>query len=192
MWSQETEDLLADYCLEAEIFYYIYNKCVSTYHDRINYFMIPCIIISSITGALLFDDRIKSNVAISYVLASMNIFVAIITTLLKFLNYQDLENQSKILSIKYLELYEDMKLQLSKQPEQRPNFVEYLEQITKKRQELYTNYSFIQDKVKQQFKKRHKELNLPVKLNHIMPVKIYGRDVISINSKTPSQSSVEV
>ncbi len=192
MWSVEIEDIISEYALEAEIMYYIFNKSVTIYHKRINYFMIPTIIISSITGALLFDDRIKSNLAVSYVLASMNILVAIMTTLLKFLNYQELENQSKILSIKYLELYESMKLELSKHPSKRIDSDEYLNNIISKRQELYTNYQFIQDKIKNEFKSRHKELNLPVKLNHISKIKIYGRDINSITSHTPSQRSYEV
>jgi len=189
-WSSEIEDIIADYALESQIFFYIYNQCVSTYHRRINYYMIPSIIISSITGALLFDKRIAEQLIISYILASCNIFVAILSTLLKFFNYQDLETQSKILSIKYLELYEDMKFELSKHPNNRIDANEYLNMITKKRQELYNNYSVIQDEIRKKFKSRHRDLQLPVKLSHISKIKIYGREIESIDSKTPSDNTI--
>jgi len=193
-WTIEVEDILAEYALESEILYFIFNKSVSIYHKRVNMFMIPSIIISSITGALLFDERIKSNISISYVLASMNILVAIMQTLLKFLNYNQYETDAKILSIKYLDIYELIKLELQKNPNDRMNSKDFLNNINKKREELNNNYVNIHDAIRKQFKKSHKNLVIPIKLNHISEIKIYGREkpksLKSINASL--NSSIEV
>jgi hypothetical protein len=192
MWEIEIEDILLDYGLEAEILYYVYNKSFITYQKKINYFVIPTIIINSITGALLFDQRVKDILIISYILASFNIITAIMTTLLKFFNYIDLLSQCKILSLSYLSLFEDIKLTLMKRPEHRPNDLEYLENIKKRREDLYNNFSIIQDSIRKDFKSRHKDIILPLKLNHISKIQIYGRNIESIYSKTPSSHSIEV
>ena len=54
MWDKEIEDILLDYGLEAEILYYVYNKSFITYQKKINYFVIPTIIINSITCRCLY------------------------------------------------------------------------------------------------------------------------------------------
>lgn len=189
MWNEEIEDILLDYGLEAQMLYYVYNKSVMVYKKMINYFTIPSIIISSITGALLFDDKIKDITISSYILASMNILIAVLQTLLKFFNYSELENQCVILSIEYLKLYEDIRFQLLLESSKRENADEFLEKIKIQREKLYSKFSIIQDKVRTDFKKRHKNLNLPVKLNHINSIKIYGRNTEIIESKTPSPSN---
>jgi hypothetical protein len=188
MWETEIENILYDYGIEAEILYYIYNKCYIDYQKKINWFVIPTIVISSITGALLFDERVKDIVVVSYVLASLNIITAIMTTLLKFFNYIDLLGQCKLLSVSYLALFEDIKLVLMKRPEHRPTDIEYLVSVQKKREDLYNNFTIIQDKIKNEFKKRHKDVEIPLKLNHISKIKIYGRNMVDLESKTPSIS----
>lgn len=189
-WTIEIEDILLDYALEAEMLYYVYNKSVIIYKRMINWFQIPSIIISSITGALLFDERIKDIQSASYILASMNIVIAILQTLLKFYNYTELQSQCMNLSIEYLKIYEEIRLKLQLEPHKRQNAREFLDKITKQRERLYSEFSYIQDKVRSEFKRRHKNIELPLKLNHINQIKIYGREQSkNIESKTPSTTS---
>lgn len=190
-WTTEIEDILLDYALEAETLYYVYNKSVLIYKKFINWYQIPSIIISSITGALLFDKEISTYESASYVLASMNIIIAILQTLLKFFNYTELESQCMTLSIEYLKIYEEIRLQLQLEQHKRHNAGEFLDKITKQREHLYSQFSIIQDKIRSEFKKRHKNLDLPLKLNHINEIKIYGREshIKNIESKTPSMTS---
>lgn len=189
-WTHEIEDILAEYGLEAEIMYYIYSDCIKIYHSRVNYVQMPSIVITTLVGALSFNDALKLIPGVNVTLASLNILVAVLQTSLKFLNYVELEQQSIALAIKYKEIYEDIRRELQHNPINRTNSSEFLLNITKRREEIYKNFTIISDIVKDKFKKRHKELNkLPIDMQHIKKIKIFGRsDMSSIESTTPLNS----
>ena len=189
----EIEDILNMYALEAETLYVIHNKSFIKYHYRGYYFVIPVIIITSIGGVLSFNASIQNSEAGQYTIGALNILASIITTIYKFLDYANYESQHRLLSAEYLRLFEEIRSVLLKHPKDRPDAIHYLQKIEIKRQELYDNFSIISDDVKRAFKQKHKDFKtLPLKLNHISTIKIYGRDTPSpIESKTPSCHSVE-
>lgn len=175
-YSIEIEDVLKAYATEAEILYVIHNKNYLHYQKRGHYYTIPVIILSTITGVLSFNQSIQSTTVGQYTIGGINILCGIITTVYKFLNYSNFENQHKLLAIEYLHLFEDIKGVLTKHPGQRPDAIGYLAKIEAKRQELFDNFSIIHDTIRNDFKKKYKNLSLPLKLNRISNIQIYGRE----------------
>jgi len=149
----EIEDVLQSYGKEAEILYVIHNKNYLHYQKRGHYYTIPVIILSTITGVLSFNQSIQSTTAGQYAIGGINILCGIITTVYKFLNYSNYENQHRLLAI------EDLRGVLSRHPGQRPDAHKYVEKIENKRQELFENFSIINDNIRVDFKKKHRNLS---------------------------------
>lgn len=185
-YSLEIEDVLKAYATEAEILYVIHNKNYLHYQKRGHYYTIPVIVLSTITGVLSFNQSVQETAPGQYVIGGVNILCGIITTVYKFLNYSNFENQHKLLAIEYLHLFEDIKGVLSKHPTYRPDALVYLNKIETKRQELFDNFSIIHDNIRAEFKRKHKTLTLPLKLNNISSVSIYGRENTDVIVETES------
>ena len=194
-YSVEIEDVLKSYALEAEMLYVVHNKSYLHFQRHGYYYTVPVIIMSTISGVLSFNQSIQSTEAGQYAIGGVNILCGIITTIYKFLNYANYENQHKLLAIEYLHLYEDIRSVLSKHTSLRPDAVIYLEKVESKRQELFENFSIIQDKIRREFKNKHKNLDLPLKLNHISSISIYGREDVQalqevvVNDDTKSKKT---
>lgn len=191
-YTVEIEDVLKDYALEAESLYVIHNKCFLRYHYKGYYYVLPVIVLTTISGVLSFNHTVQSNIIGQYMIGGINIFSGILTTIYKWFNYANYENQHKLLSIEYLHLYEEIKSVLSRNPANRPDALKYIDKIETKRQELFDNFSIINDKIRHEFKHKHKNLELPLKLNHIKNISIYGRDKASIIESEDSNNSVFV
>ena len=186
-YSPAVEDVLKAYGTEAEILYVIHNKNYLHYQKRGHLYTIPVIVLSTITGVLSFNQSIQATSAGQYTIGGLNILCGIITTVYKFLNYSNFENQHRLLAIEYLHLFEDIRSVLSKHPKQRPDALKYLEKVESKRQDLFDNFSIIHDSIRREFKSKHKTLSLPLKLDHISTIHIYGREKDEdVASKTPS------
>jgi hypothetical protein len=178
-YTKEIEDVLKYYAEEAEIMYMVHNRNFLYYQKQGHYYTIPVIIMSTVSGVLSFNGDIQGSSIGQYTIGAINIVCGIITTIYKFLSYSNYENQHRLLAIEYLHLYEDIRSVLSKAPEQRVNAIEYVERVEAKRQELYDNFSTIQNRVRIEFKHRFRNMGvekLPVKLEAFSTVDIYGRD----------------
>jgi hypothetical protein len=177
-YTHQVEDVLKYYAEEAEMLYMLHNRNFLFYRKRGHYYTIPVIILSTISGVLSFNNGIQGTAEGQYTIGAINILCGIVTTIYKFLNYSNFENQHRLLAVEYLHLYEDIRCVLCKAPERRPNAIEYVERIESKRQELYDNFSIIQDRVRVEFKHKFRSLGkLPVKLEAFTRVDIYGREV---------------
>lgn len=192
-YTLEIEDILEAYAIEAECLYVIHNKNYLLYRKRGYYYTIPVIVISTITGVLSFNQSIQATIIGQYSIGSLNIICGIASTVYKFLNYSNFENQHKILAVEYLHLFEDIRGVLQKKSSDRQEALGYLTSVEKKRQELLENFSIINDDIRKSFKHKHKGITLPLKLNHISNVHIYGREPkhakVEIESQTSSEKS---
>lgn len=193
-YTEAIEDVIKLYALEAETLYVIHNNNFLLYRRRGYHFTIPVIIMSTISGVMAFNQSISDSTIGQYSIGGVNIFVGIITTIYKFLDYSSYEHQHKILSVEYMHLFEDLRSVLSKHPKNRPNAITYVEKIEIKRQELYDNFIIISDDVRKAFKNKYKHTikDLPLKLNHIIDIKIYGRTTDTQLQETDSISITNV
>lgn len=131
-YSVEIEDVLKSYATEAEILYIVHNKNYLHYQRRGYYYTIPVIVMSTVSGVLSFNQSIQSTEAGQYAIGGVNILCGIITTIYKFLNYANYENQHKLLALEYLHMFEDIKSTLSKHPSQRHDAIKFIEKIESK------------------------------------------------------------
>lgn len=195
-YTVDIEDILHSYAIEAECLYVVHNKNYLLYRKRGNFFTIPVIIFSTVTGLLSFNQPIQNTTEGQYIIGSLNILTGIISTIYKFLDYSNFENQHKLLAIEYLHLFEEIRSTLQKDPKNRPKALMFLGIIEKKRQGLLENFPIINDHIKNNFKRSHKKLSLPLRLNHISKIHIFGRrtnDAVSdVNSSSECSSEQQV
>jgi hypothetical protein len=185
LWTEEKEDTLKAYAEESECMYVAYTKEHLKYRNYGHYFTIPSIVISTVTGLLAFDSNFSSSTSGPIVIGSLNIFVAIIGTVYKVLEYAELEAKFKFLAAEHLKLHSEIQAALLKAPKDRDNALEFVRKVENRRMQLIDNPPAVSDSVKNRFKQKYKNshLDIPLLLNKINKIKIYGREVESeINS----------
>jgi hypothetical protein len=151
-------------------------------------FTIPGIIISTVTGLLSFDKDFNSSQNGPVITGSLNILTAILGTIYKVLKYGDYEGQFKFLCGEHLKLYEEIQATLLKSPLDRDNAHEFMRKIESRRIQLLDDAPVISKETMKGFKKKYKNsVRMPLLLNKINAIKIFGRDQVdSIISETSS------
>jgi hypothetical protein len=192
-WSREKEDMLKTYAEESECLFITYTKDYKKYRLRGYVFTIPAIIISTVTGLLSFDKNFNSSENGSFVIGGFNILVAVMATIYKVLKYAEFESQFNFLSNEHLKLHSEIQAMLVKKPEERDSANEFIRKIESKRLELINNPPILTDNTRNFFLKKYKNsnINIPLLLRKINPIKIYGRDdTTPISTETPKSSSI--
>ena len=176
-WSDEKEDLLKLYAEESECMYITYTKEYKSYKMFGYGFTIPSIIISTITGLLSFDSNFNNSSDGPFIIGSLNILVAVLSTIYKVLKYAELEAQFRFLSIEHLKLYSEIQSTLAKAPLERDNAVEYVRKIEARRLQMLDDAPVITKKTENMFLQKYRDQNIqiPLLLNKINKIRIYGR-----------------
>ena len=88
-WKEEEEQILRDWADKAQCYELMHSKSHEIYNYRNTLFVIPVIIISTITGTANFaQDRVPESKKAAFVMAvgAFNILAAIISTIAQYLN----------------------------------------------------------------------------------------------------------
>lgn len=194
IWSREKEDMLKTYAEESECLYITYTKDFKMYRLRGYAFTIPAIIISTVTGLLSFDKNFNSSPSGSFVIGGFNILVAVMGTIYKVLKYAELESQFNFLSNEHLKLHSEIQAMLVKKPEERDMANEFIRKIESKRLELINNPPILTDATRNFFLKKYKNanINMPLLLRKINPIKIYGREIEEVASASAESSTSNI
>ena len=194
-WTDAKELVLKGYAEESQCLYITYTKEYIKYRNLGYLFTIPNIIISTVIGLLAFDQNFTSSPNGPFIIGGSNIFVAIIGTIYKVLKYGDYESQFKFLGGEHLKLYAEIQAMLVKSPEEREHPLEYIRKIENRRLQLIDDAPVISDQTKNKFKRKYKNQvdELPVLLEKINKVKIYGKPTENqkLNSSLISESEIE-
>jgi hypothetical protein len=175
-WTEDNENLLAQIGTECEILYLAYSEYYISYRKHSLMFIIPTVIISSVIGGLGFSDSFTSDSNNKYILGGFNIFLACLNSLYKILSIQDLETQAFYISKMWLLLYENIRIELAKAPQERRNYLEFVKEIEDSRMQLLEKNAILPKNIKQKYKKKYKDrVDLPIGLNHLASIKIFGR-----------------
>lgn len=190
-WSPEKEHVLKKYAEESECMYIAYTKEFVIYRGWGFAFTIPSIIISTVTGLISFDQNFSSSSNGPYIIGALNIAVAVMGTIYKVLKYGDYESQFKFLAGEHLKLFQEIQATLFKSREERDNALEFMRKVESRRAQLFDDAPVISEKTRRDFKKKYKNTihNMPLVLNKINPIQIYGEEEEKI--KTPRSSVVE-
>lgn len=188
-WTIDNEDLLKQLAEECEILYLAFSECYIRYHKNSLWFVVPTVIISSVIGGLGFSDSFTSDSTNKYILGGFNIFLACLNSLYKILSIQDLETQAFYISKMWLLLYENIRIELAKAPTERREYKEFIKEVEDSRMQLLEKNAILPRDIKQKYKKKYKDkMELPIGLNHLASIKIYGR--IHVEPLTPLSNSI--
>lgn len=116
-WSNETEDLLAEWSEKASCFRWLHCRCEKKYKARYYMFSIPVIILSTLTGAAnvgmdsFVNDNNKSMA--SAIVGGVNIFAGILSTLQNFLKVAELMESHRNASVSWSKLGRNISIELA-------------------------------------------------------------------------------
>ena len=124
-WKEEEENLLKDWADKAQCYELLHSKSHAVYKSRHTWFVIPVIIISTVTGTANFaQDKIsdeKNKNIFVMVVGGLNIFAAIITTVSQFLKISEMNEGHRVASYSWGKYYRNIKTELAKHPLDRTN-----------------------------------------------------------------------
>lgn len=194
-WSIDNELLLRDIGIECQVLYLAHSRAYNTYHRYGHYFLIPSIIISSVVGSLSFNQSFTAIETNQYILGALNLFVASLGSIYKILNYNILETEHFNLSRMFYLLYDLIRIQLQKAPDERRNYIELMKEIEDSRNSLFEKNTIFNNDIIKTYKSKYKgKIDLPLSLNQIQNIKIYGHktDNTCISSTERSLDSIDV
>jgi hypothetical protein len=124
-WKEEEENLLKDWADKAQCYELLHSKSHAVYKSRHTWFVIPVIVISTVTGTANFaQDKItdeKNKNIFVMVVGGLNIFAAIITTVSQFLKISEMNEGHRVASYSWGKYYRNIKTELAKHPLDRTN-----------------------------------------------------------------------
>jgi hypothetical protein len=128
-WNEEHEKILVDWADKAMCYRWLHSKATTKYSYQNALFTIPVIIISTVTGTANFaQDRVPVEYISVFVMAvgALNILAGIISTIQQFLKISDLKESHRVCSIAWDKFYRNIKIELSKKPNERIPVVQML------------------------------------------------------------------
>jgi len=121
-WNEEHEKILVDWGDKAMCYRWLHSKSNNKYARQNAFYTIPVIIISTLTGTANFaQDRVPADYLNIFVMVvgGLNILAAIISTIQQFLKIADLKESHRVCSIAWDKFYRNIKIELSKKPNER-------------------------------------------------------------------------
>jgi len=132
-WENHHEGIFIDWADKAACYKWLHEKSHTKYHRKRNYYTIPVILLSTLTGTANFAlERIpEENQAIAtLVIGSLNIIAGVITTISQFLKLNELTESHRVSSIAWDKFHRSVRLELIKAPEERVD-VSYFMKISR-------------------------------------------------------------
>ena len=154
-WHDEHEDILAEWAEKAMCYRWLHHRSHMYYKKKNAMFTIPVIIISTLTGTANFAlDRFNpstQDIAVM-VIGGLNIAAAIISTVSQFLKISEINEGHRVASIAWDKFYRNVKLELSKAPNERRNVGEMLKISKEEYDRLIETSPMVQDNIIKLFK----------------------------------------
>jgi len=125
-WTEEHEQIMIDWADKALCYKWLHQKSHSEYRRKNTWFTIPVIIMSTLTGTANFaQDRIPPehlNLA-TMIIGGINLIAGILTTIQQFLKITELNEAHRVSSIAWGKFYRNVKVEISKSPNERSSVV---------------------------------------------------------------------
>ena len=123
MWTDECEELLAEWSEKASCYRWLHGRCEKSYRKWYYCFSIPVIILSTLTGAAnvgmdSFVPAENKSIA-SAIVGGVNIFAGIISTLQNFLKVAELMEAHRIAGVSWGKLQRNIAIELALDPSRR-------------------------------------------------------------------------
>ena len=121
-WENHHEGIFIDWADKAACYKWLHERSHLKYHKKRNFYTIPVIIFSTLTGTANFAlERIPKDYqsTVTLVIGSLNIITGIITTISQFLKLNELTESYRVASISWDKFHRSVRLELIKAPEER-------------------------------------------------------------------------
>lgn len=121
-WEKHHESIFVDWADKAACYTWLHNKSYNKYHTKRNWYTIPVIIMSTLTGTANFAlERVPTEYqdTCSIAIGSVNILAGIITTIAQFLKLNELAESHRVASVAWDKFYRSIRVELIKSPEER-------------------------------------------------------------------------
>ena len=180
-WKEEEENLLKDWADKAQCYELLHAKSHAVYKTRHTWFVIPVIIISTVTGTANFaQDKItneKDKNIFVMVVGGLNIFAAIVTTISQFLKVSEMNEGHRVASYSWGKYYRNIKTELAKHPLDRINPTDLIAMAKEEYDRLLELSPMIPKKVVQEFNKtflKNNKISKPEICDIIVPTSVYN------------------
>ena len=118
-WKEEEEQILRDWADKAQCYELMHAKSHDIFNYRNTLFVIPVIIISTITGTANFaQDRVPeaSQSIFVMVVGAFNILAAIISTIAQYLKISELNESHRVGTLQWGKFFRNIRTELAKHP----------------------------------------------------------------------------
>lgn len=179
-WKEEEELILKDWADKAQCYEILHSKSHEVYNRKNTLFVIPVIIISTLTGTANFaQDRVPTKYQNIFVMivGSFNILAAIITTISQYLKIAELNESYRVGTLSWGKFYRNIKTELLKHPLDRMPAKTMLKICKEEFERLLEVYPDIPKNIIQQFNtqfKGHDDISKPEICDVIEPTLIYN------------------
>lgn len=122
LWENHHEGIFIDWADKAACYKWLHERSHLKYHKKRNFYTIPVIILSTLTGTANFAlERIPKEYqsTTTLVIGSLNIIAGVITTISQFLKLNELTESYRVAAISWDKFHRGVRLELIKAPEER-------------------------------------------------------------------------
>lgn len=180
-WKEEEENLLKDWADKAQCYELLHHKSHVVYKRRHALFVIPVIIISTVTGTANFaQDKISNesdkNIFVM-VVGGLNIFAAIVTTISQFLKISEMNEGHRVASYSWGKYYRNIKTELAKHPLDRTNPTDLIAMAKEEYDRLLELSPMIPKNVIDEFNKtflKNNKISKPEICDIIVPTNVFN------------------
>jgi len=180
-WKEEEELLLKEWADKAQCYELLHHKSHIVYKRRHAFFVIPVIIISTVTGTANFaQDKISNesdkNIFVM-VVGGFNIFAAIITTISQFLKISEMNEGHRVASYSWGKYYRHIRTELAKHPLDRINPTDMLSMAKEEYDRLLELSPMIPKQVISEFNKtflKNNKISKPEICDIIIPTTVFN------------------
>jgi hypothetical protein len=161
-WTVEHEQILVEWADKAMCYRWLHSRSHAMYSYLNTWYTIPVIVISTLTGTANFAQErvpLKYQSFFVMIVGGFNILAGIITTIQQFLKITQLNEAHRVSSIAWDKFYRNIKIELSKHPDERLNVTQMIKISKEEFDRLMETSPTIPDKIVQSFKTEFDKIN---------------------------------
>lgn len=182
-WTSSDESILKEWSDKAVCYRWLYEQAYHKYNRKLLWFMMPVIVLSTITGTANFaQDRLpeENRGLFAMVVGGLNLFTAILTTVAQFLKVSELKEGFNNSLKSWDKFNRAIKLELMKKPSERIDKKELINNAKKDYDKLVDESPILPQDIIVIFNKKFKEANpnliLPEICGCLQETKVYKED----------------
>ena len=186
VWTSSDESILKEWSDKAICYRWLYEQAYHKYNTKLLWFMIPVIVLSTLTGTANFaQDRLpeEHRGTFAMVVGGLNLFTAILTTVAQFLKISELKEGFNNALKSWDKFNRAIKLELMKKPSERIIKKELINNAKKDYDKLVDESPILPPDIIILFNKKFKNINpnliLPEICDSLQETKIYKEDVLN-------------